>query len=451
MNNTKLVKVWDTLRSSYWFLPTVIAGTAFVLALGVLEIDRSGNTPGWWWLYTGGSDGARSMLSTIASSMATVAGTAFSITIVALQLAASNFGPRLLRNFMQDIGNQIVLGTFIGTFLYCLLVLRNIRSDGEDFDQFIPQLSVTFGIVLAIASVLVLIYFIHHASTIIQASQVIAGVSDDLDQAIDRLFPEQIGEQARHNQQPLGKIPDDFEGRSLLIRSRHKGYLQAIDDDELMQIAYQADILLHLKTSPGKYLIPGSPLALIYPPEHHSPRLLYQINQAFIFGKERTEQQDVTFPIEQLVEIALRAMSPAVNDPFTAIRCIDRLGAGFSQLVQREFPSPYRYDKFHRLRVIAEPATLEHLFDCALSPIRQYAQSDTAVTIHLLDAIALIAVHAKNMQQRRILRHHAEMILRGSEQGLAEECDRVEVKRHFQQVLQALNPENRDTVHLGQL
>lgn len=451
MRNTKLAKVWDTLRSSYWFLPTLIAGAAFVLALGVLEIDRSGNTPGWWWLYTGGPDGARSMLSTIASSMATVAGTAFSITIVALQLAASNFGPRLLRNFMQDIGNQIVLGTFIGTFLYCLLVLRNIRSDGEDFDQFVPQFSVTVGMVLAIASVLVLIYFIHHASTIIQAAQVIAGVSDDLDQAIDRLFPEQFGHQSRPHQNPAQEIPDDFEARSLLIQSRHKGYLQAIDNDELMKVACQSHVMLWLKTNPGKYLIPGSPLVRLYPKEHCSPRLLQQIQRAFIFGKDRTEQQDIAFPIEQLVEIALRAISPAVNDPFTAIRCINRLGAGFSQLVQRESPSPYRYDKLHKLRIIAEPVSLEYLLDCAFSPIRQYARSDTAVTLHLLDAIALIALHTQTQQQQRALRHHAEMILRGSQQGLSEECDRLEVERHYQQVLQALNPENPDAIHLRQL
>ncbi|MBD2090219.1 DUF2254 domain-containing protein [Microcoleus sp. FACHB-1515] len=440
MKNTKLAKYWDALRSSYWFLPTLIAGVDFALALGLLEIDRSGKAPGWWWLYTGGPDGARSMLSTIASSMATVAGTAFSITIVALQLAASNFGPRLLRNFMQDIGNQVVLGTFIGTFLYCLLVLRNIRS--EDFNQFVPQLSVTIGIGLAIVSVLVLIYFIHHASTIIQAAHVIEGASQEFDRAIDRLFPEQIGQRAQHDQKPIKGIPNDFEARSTSAFSLHKGYLQAIDDDELMQIACQADVLLWLKTQPGRYLIEGSPIALIYPKEHYSPALTKRINQALIFGKERTEQQDIAFPIEQLVEIALRAISPAVNDPFTAIRCIDRLGAGFSQLVQRDWPSPYRYDKLHQLRVIAEPIKLESLFDRAFSPIRQYAQSDSAVTLHLLDAIALIALHTKTPNQKRILRHHAAMIWRGSQQGLSEECDRADVEQRYQQVLQILNSEN---------
>ncbi|NJL21897.1 MAG: DUF2254 domain-containing protein [Leptolyngbyaceae cyanobacterium SM1_3_5] len=449
MKNTKLVKYWDNLRSSYWFLPTLIASIAFVLALGLLEIDRSGKAPGWWWLYTGGPDGARSMLSTIASSMATVAGTAFSITIVALQLAASNFGPRLLRNFMQDIGNQVVLGTFIGTFLYCLLVLRNIRSEG--FDQFIPQLSVTIGIGLAIVSVLVLIYFIHHASTIIQASHVIAGASDDFDRAIDRLFPEQFGQQAQHHQRPIAEVLSDFETQSASICSQHKGYLQAIDDDALMKIACQAEVQLWLKTQPGKYLIPSSPIALIHPKDHYSPALAKKINQAFIYGKERTEQQDVAFPIEQLVEIALRAISPAVNDPFTAIRCIDRLGAGFSQLVQRDWPSPYRYDKSNQLRVIAEPIKLESLFDRAFTPIRQYAQSDLAVTLRLLEAIALIARHAKAQNQKRMLRHHAEMIWRGSQQGLSEECDRTDVEQCYQQVLQILNSENSFVSEFKQL
>jgi uncharacterized membrane protein len=438
MRNTKLNKLWDTLRSSYWFLPTSIAAIAFGLALGLLEIDRSGQAPSWWWLYTGGPSGARSVLSTIASSMATVAGTAFSITIVALQLAASNFGPRLLRNFMQDIGNQVVLGTFIGTFLYCLLVLRNIR--GEDFNQFVPQLSVTVGMGLAVVSVLVLIYFIHHASTIIQASQVITDVGKDLSRSIDRLFPEQVGE--AQPQDLIPKLPEDFGAHSTVVLSLHQGYLQAVDDHRLMEIARRADVLLCLKTRPGKYLIPGSPLALVYPQDHDSPKLVKQINRALIFGKDRTEQQDVAFPIEQLVEIALRALSPAVNDPFTAVRCIDQLGAGFSQLVQRESPSPYRYDPLRNLRVIAEPVRLEYLLDCAFNPIRQYARSDSTVIQHLLEAIALIAVHTKTQQQKRILRHHAEMILHSSQQELSEEYDREAVEYKFQQVLLALNADH---------
>jgi uncharacterized membrane protein len=163
MKNVKLGKFWDGLHSSYWFIPTVMALLATVLAFTMLTLDRTGKAGiDYWWIYTGGADGARrreaacrqtSLLGTVAGSMVSVAATAFSITIVALQLAASNFAPRLLRNFMKDTGNQIVLGTFIGTFIYCLLVLRTIRTEGDGYSQFVPQLSVTVGTILAIISI----------------------------------------------------------------------------------------------------------------------------------------------------------------------------------------------------------------------------------------------------------------------------------------------------------
>ncbi len=437
MKNTKLAKLWDSLQSSYWFLPTLIAGLIAALGLTLLYIDWTGNAPGVWWLYTGGADGARSMLSTVAGAMATISGTAFSITIVALQLAASNFGPRLLRNFMHDIGNQVVLGTFIGTFLYCLLVLRNIR--GENFDKFVPQLSITVGMGLAIFSILVLIYFIHHASTIIQASSVISNVSSELEHTIDRLFPQQIGYGLQETQHQTEEISTQVEQRSAPIKATQKGYLQLIDDEKLMKIACRANVLLHLKTQPGSYLIKGSTLALVYPQEHISPKLAKQINDAFIVGQERTEKQDIAFPIEQLVEIAVRALSPGINDPFTAIRCIDRLGAGLSLLARRDFPSPYRYDKHHKLRVIAESVMFEFLVDRAFNQIRQYGQSDSTVMMQLLDAITLVATYTEAPNQQAVLRRHAEMVLRGSQEGLSEEYDRSQVEKHYQKVLAALS------------
>ena len=211
MKNIKLRKLWDSLHSSYWFIPTLMAASSIILAWAMLTVDRTGSTPNWWWIYTGGTDGARSLLSAVAGSMVSVVATAFSITIVALQLASSNFGPRLLRNFMQDTGNQIVLGTFIATFIYCLLVLRTIHGEGDGYSFFVPQLSVTVGTVLAIASMGVLIYFIHHASTIIQASHVITQVSDDLANTIDRLFPDKIGQSAEKEPWQVEEIPANFE------------------------------------------------------------------------------------------------------------------------------------------------------------------------------------------------------------------------------------------------
>lgn len=438
MRNTKLTKLWDALHSSYWFLPSLMSAIAILLAFIILNFDRTNPfaNQGVWWLYTGGPDGARSVLSSIAGSMITVAGTAFSITIVALQLAASNYGPRLLRNFMRDTGNQIVLGTFLSTFIYCLLVLRTIHA--ESFNLFVPQISVTVGIGFAIASVAVLIYFIHHASTIIQASHIIKGASDELDDAVDRLFPAQIGQSLSEDQQRFDKIPDNFETAACSVPASRSGYLQMIDDALLMKLARQRDVLIRVEARPGTFIAQGNALVSVFPRTDLTPKLTRKLNQAFMLGSERTEQQDVEFPIDQLVEIALRAISPAVNDPFTAIRCIDRLGAGLSRLAQREFPSPYRYDQHHKLRVIAEPVRFEGLVETAFSPIRQYARSDRAVTLRLLDALIQIANSTDHPSYQAALKHQAEMIVHSSQDGLTENSDRQSVEERYQLLLHAL-------------
>ncbi|MEG5160136.1 DUF2254 domain-containing protein [Microcoleus sp. AT3-A2] len=438
MKNVKLSKIWDSLHSSYWFIPTLMALGSMILAIAMLTLDRRGNIPNWRWIYTGGTDGARSVLSSVAGSMISVVATAFSITIVALQLASSNFGPRLLRNFMQDTGNQIVLGTFIGTFIYCLLVLRTIHAEGEGYSLFVPQLSVTVGTGLAIASIGVLIYFIHHASTIIQASHVITQVSGDLDKALDRLFPDKIGQGKANNSRQVGEIPANFDSEASPIKATGEGYLQAIDDNELMKIARQYNLLVRLTTRPGKFIVKGSDVAMVFPEKQVNQSLKQQINDAFILGKERTEYQDVEFPIDQLVEIALRAISPGINDPFTAIRCIDRLSAGLSRLAQRDFPSPYRYDDEDNLRVIVEGVTFEGLVDTAFNQIRQYSKSDVAVTIRLLEAIACIATYTRNSKQRKALRRQAEMILNTSREQISPEQDQKDVQEKYYQVIKAL-------------
>jgi uncharacterized membrane protein len=438
MRNVKLSKLWDQLHSSYWFIPTVMAVGATVLAFTMLNLDRAGKVEiDYWWVYTGGADGARSLLEAVAGSMVSVAATAFSITIVALQLAASNFGPRLLRNFMQDTGNQIVLGTFLGTFIYCLLILRTIHGEGDGYSQFVPQLAVTVGILLAFISIGILIYFIHHASTIIQASHVIQNVSADLHSAIERLFPNKIGRGESEYTQALAEIPLSFEESASPIRADRTGYLQAIDDEELMKLACKHNLLIRLQTRPGKFVIQGSNLVLVFPGEKVNKKLTKKINEAFILGKERTEQQDVEFPINQLVEIALRAISPAVNDPFTAIRCIDQLSAGLCHIVQKNFPSPYRYDN-DKLRVIAEGVKFPGLTDAAFNQIRQYARSDVAVTIRLLEAIAAIATFTNNPKYQASLRHHADMILQDSLETLSQKQDRKDVEERYYQVIQNL-------------
>lgn len=441
MKNVKIAKFWDSLQSSYLFVPAVIVATAIALAVTMLTLDRGGYygpLKNWGWIYTGSTDGARAMLSAIAGSMITVAGTVFSITIVALQLAASNFGPRLLRNFMHDIGNQVVLGTFIGTFIYCLLVLRTVRGDGDDYNSFIPQMSVTFALALAFVSISLLIYFIHHASTIIQASHVISEVSTELSRATERLFPEKFGHSLSGSGRQVAEIPANFDEDAHPVKAAKSGYLQAIDDDKLMQITCQHDLLVRIEFRPGKFVVQDSDLVTVYPGERVNRQLTKKLRDAFILGTERTEQQDIEFPIHQLVEVALRAISPGINDPFTAIRCIDRLSAGLSYLAGRDFPSPYRYDDKDKLRVIAQSVTFAGLTDAAFNQIRQYSNSDVAVTIRLLEAIATIARYTQNQQDREALRRHAEMIRRDSNDAVSEEWDKKDIDEQYQAVLKAL-------------
>ncbi|HBB36022.1 MAG TPA: DUF2254 domain-containing protein [Cyanobacteria bacterium UBA8803] len=433
MKNIKLGKVWDSLHSSYWFVPTIMAGMAIALAFTMLSLDRAGKSgpiEKFGWIYTGSPDGARTVLSTIAGSMITVAGTAFSITVVALTLASSQFGPRLMRNFMQDTGNQVVLGTFIATFIYCLLVLRTVR--GDNYHVFVPQLSVTVGILLAIASIGVLIYFIHHASTSIQASQVIGEVSKDLDKAIDRLFPQKIGSGGSGDKRRwVEEIPIGLDREASLILATSSGYLQAIDEDKLLKLAKSKDFVVRLKHRPGKFVVQGSELMRVWPGERVNEKLTQQLNEVFILGKQRTEQQDVEFCINQLVEVAVRAISPGINDPFTAMQCIDRLSAALCRVAEREFPCPYRYDDDNNLRVIADPVTFAKLTDDTFNQIRQYSKPDVAVRIRMLEAIAVIATRTCNNKDRAALLHHANAIKGSSWEEVDQECDRKDIEERY--------------------
>jgi uncharacterized membrane protein len=431
---SRLANFWEMLSSSLWFVPAMMTVAAFALAIaGIAVDDRVIRQSGW--TYGGGPEGAREVLSAIASSMITVAGVAFSVTIVALTLASQQFGPRLLRNFMRDRGNQVVLGTFIGTFTYSLIVLRTIRSEGSEF---VPQLSVTVSIALALASLGVLIYFIHHVAVSIQAPKVIAMVAEDLTEGIDRLFPEKLGRPVGAAEQDLRpELVADFLRAAQTIPCPRTGYLQSIENDRLTEFATENNLVFLLPCRPGDFLIEGGKLIHVKPGVEKE--VVEKIQDCFILGDERTHLQDIQFTIHQLVEVAVRALSPGVNDPITAINCIERLAAALCRLAQRAMPSAYRYDDEGRLRIlVAKPVRFGELVDGAFNLIRQHARSSAAVTLRLLEAIILIAEHAQREEDRAALSKQAVMIERGSHDGLREECDREEVQERFRKAMLAL-------------
>ena len=432
----QIFKYWERVRSSFWFLPSLMAAAAVGLSFLTVALDQS-VTQTWLrkldWVYNGGAQGASAVLQTIAGSMITIAGVVFSLTLVALSLASSQFGPRLLRNFMRDTTNQLVLGTFIATFLYCLLVLRTIRR--EDAGGFVPHLSVTLGVVFALASLWVLIYFIHHVSVSIQADEVVARVGAELDDTMNRLFPEQLGSEG---DEPVDAADGYQDAQPGIVTSGSDGYLQIVDVDALMNFATETDTVLSLNRRPGHYIVQGMALVHAFPAERVPEDMQQRLQSAFVLGNQRTTGQDVEFAILQLVEIAARALSPGVNDPFTAIACIDRLGSAFCRLAQRRFPGACRHDDAQRLRIVAMPTTFSGLADAGFNPLRSYARTSVEVTLRLLESLALIASVATRPADRAALERHADMIARGAAEALPEAADRHAVAARHQDVRQAL-------------
>lgn len=439
--NLRLFHYWDWLRSTFWFLPALMAGTAILLALATVALDAG--AAGQWLsahglIYSGGAEGASAVLGAIAGSMITIAGVVFSLTLVALSLASSQFGPRLLRNFMRDTTTQLVLGTFVATFLYCLFVLRTIRRESAEVSEFVPHLSVTLGILAVVISLGVLIYFIHHVSSSIQADELIASVYRDLDDAINRLFPEKIGHAARDDDGDDDALAA-FEREAGAVESARDGYLQAIDGEGLLKLATEEDLLLRIPHRPGHYIVAGTPLLLVRPGSRSDDEFSERVNGLFIIGSQRTGVQDLEYPVNQLAEIAVRALSPGVNDPFTALSCIDRLGSALCRLAQRDMPAAGRYDEADTLRVITAPLSFPAIVEAAFDPIRQYGRSSAAVTVRLLETIAVIATQTRRAGDRTALRSQAEMIVRGSRDGLAEETDRNTVQRRYQAAVRRLD------------
>lgn len=382
--------VWDRLRSAYWFLPSLLTLACILLAIGLVALDRSyAEVPGWLgWAYGGGADGARALLSAVAGSTITVVSVTFSVMVVALTVSSQHFGPRLLSSFMRDTVSQTVLGTFTGTFAYCLMVLRTVQgSNGDRYEVFIPHLAVTGSVVLTLISVAMLIYYVHHVAMSMQVSAITTRVTEDLERSIDRIYPDEIGETADAD----ADAPMPLPAGHTIIRSLVSGYIQDVDGAALVSAAREARTTLWVLERPGAFVMDGQALAGAYPPPAESSTLVDRVRESISFGADRTSRQDVAYAGQQLVEVALRALSPGVNEPFTAITCIDRLAQGLALLSRRRAPSAQRLDEEGKIRVVAPPRAFEDLAEELLSPIARHAADEPMVLEHLRATIRTLA------------------------------------------------------------
>lgn len=434
----KLLFRWNELKATFWFVPVIILTSSVLLAMGLLYLDSivdfHPEGPGRFF-FVSSSDSARSILSTISGAMMGVAGTVFSITLVALTLASSQFGPRLIKKFMYVRLNQVVLGSFISTYLYCLLVLNAIK-DGDDF-TFIPSISILAAIGAAVINIVLLIVFIHQIATSIQADKVVADISGFLSGQIETLFPERMGEELEHEQ----NVDVSIAIANYLVRTSVKcpkgGYLQYVDSEELMELVSNNDAVFELHYRPGAHLVKGVELGVLHSSAKWNEEAFKKLLGRIVIGNTKTAQQDLEFSVHQMVEIAARALSPGVNDPYTAIACVDNLTSTMSYLAQAKFPSKYRYDEQGTLRIYADALEFEGVLDAAFNQIRQFSGGSPSVIIRLMEAMTTILSLTEIESRRKALLRHAQMVLNLAEQAIKEENDLKDLKVRAEKILGA--------------
>jgi uncharacterized membrane protein len=426
----RLLAYWDRIRTSYWFLPSLMALGALTLAWSTLRLDEiSSEALDPFGLFAATPSGARSILSGVAGAMITIAGLTFSITIVAITVASQHYGARMLRSFMRDVANQFVLGTFIAIFLYCLLVLGAIRS--EEPHTFVPDLSVTMSVLFAVVGLGVLIFFIHHVSRSIDAAQLVDVVGREIDANVDTLFPEQLGED--ESERPI----DAPQGAGVGVASTVSGYIQVIDDDNLIGAARDHDVVVRLERRPGDLIVAGARFATVWG-QRPDAALLRKLNAALVVGSERNSLQDLQFSIDQLVEIALRALSPGINAPFTAVLCIDRLTLALCRLAGRRLPGGERFDQDGTLRVIARPWSFAGALASAYDQIREHAASSTAVSARLLESLTTLAAHVRRRADAAAVLRQATLVERSYSLTTHDGADREVIREHAARVAQVL-------------
>jgi uncharacterized membrane protein len=420
----RLIDTWLRIQASYWFIPGLMATAAVIAAIVMVQIDAAFGDrllANLEWLRVNQAQGARALLSTVAGSMITVAGVVFSVTLIAVSHATSQIGPHLLAAFKRDRANQITLGTFIATFLYCLTLLRSVHASSDSAGpgmnpDFVPHLAINGALIMAMLSVVVLIYFIHHVPQSINVTNVIARVGDDLIASIQSLYPEQIGHGPPPN--PTPDLPDDFAQRGKVVCVPGEGgYLRLVDNETLMNAACEHELIVEILQQPGEFALPGEPLLRVWPGETLDDELRNKLTASFSWGSERTPNQDVLLPVQQLLEIIGRALSPGVNNQYTAVLGINQLGRGLREMLSREVPDSRRTDGDEKLRVVAEPVDHEAFLQAMAGPLHQYIDGDWIAATHTVDMFERLAALPELETSRELLESAASSFGQPGEPG----------------------------------
>ena len=442
---TRLRHFLELASANIWMVPSLFLVASVLIAFLNFYLDKTLfaqhiQFPKLF-LYFNNSENIRTLLSVSATSVLGVAGVSFSITIASLTLASQQFGSRLLRNFMMDRFNQIVLGTFIGTFLYCIMMLQFTSS--MDLDKTTPFISMIGLLVLIVTNLLMLVFFIHHTAVSIQADSVIADVNGALQSQLNTFFPDQYVETEHLPDAPSdSELGDPFEGADNAIYTKQSGYLQAVDIESLITFITDQDIALKLTVKPGDFLIKHSLIGLCLAKDEQKEdfknAISDPVNNCLLMGEKNTASQDPEFAVRQLVEVAVRALSPGINDPFTAISCIDRLGDHIAFLIDRQFPSDQHFDEEGRLRLQTKPYTFEGIVEASFNQIRQHGRADVSVTIRLLETLSCLAAQVRNTEQADAINIQVNAIYSACDENFKATKDRDDIEALYQSISTSL-------------
>lgn len=389
--SARIKKYLDDIRASYWFVPTVLVLFTLFLALGCLAVDRHPHLT-WikheWMNDLVSAEGARSVVSVIAQSMIGVAGVMFSITMLAVSFASGQYGPRLIGNFMRDRGNQWSLGILISTFTFAMLVLRAIESPQEDVAAFVPHFSIIVSMVLALLSVFVMIFHVHHVPETISASNIVA--------SLGQRFTRQVGEMLERDPSPA----PETAGTSHDVFLRTSGYIHNIAQDQLSDIAKEQGWVIEILEPPGEFVHPNRAVLRIWGSgDTPDPDTSSQLRNAVALGLSKTEHQNIVFVAEQLVEIVARAMSPGINDPFTAINCLLWMEAGLAPVARQDKGLAVLATE----HVLEVPITFEDLLHRSLGDSMAYVMGDAMARSTALDVLERLAALATDNNKNAIV------------------------------------------------
>ncbi len=412
---SSLRALWLGVKASYWFLPGLLTVFAFALSIATTWIDRLGGSE-WLtflpWYEPSRPEGARAQLTVIASAMIAISSTVFAITIAAVAYASGNYGPRLLTNFMNDRGNQVSLGVFIATFVYNLMILRVVRDPGNgaagpaEAAAFVPQVSVLVSAVSVIVGVGVLVFFLHHVPAGIRINSVLGGIGRRLIRDIEERFPEEGN--------ALEPEPAD-PGEA--VKAASIGYIEIIDFAELDSIARKEGAVLSLQVRTGDFVHPHLPMVEVAGAGLHR-KLQDRIRSCFSLGDSRTPAQDLEFLIDELVEIAVRALSPGINDPFTAITSLHWMGAALAKLADRNLVRGPEQDSYDPCRVRPVADDFEHFVRRSFGGVRASAAANPIAGEMFLDAPSGVAPGAISPRRRVLLHEEGRRLVRQAETAL---------------------------------